>query len=221
MVKHTKPVWQRSIPVRRPIAVLLFLGTSCCSEIQPNVVFQQPDASGNYSPVEIHTPSVCGEAARPGAGGFVLINAEDVVTCSNNFAPTKKEVPTSDTKPLVAATDADKPIDPKDFPLHFEFDSAIMTPEGQETFEKVVANIALRRASVIVVTGHTDTMGPADYDMRLSLKRADAVRELLIRYHLRSDIITTAGVGKRQPLFVPTGDQVPEPRNRIVVITVQ
>jgi len=72
----------------------------------------------------------------------------------------------------------------------------------------------------ISVVGHTDTVGKDDYNSVLSLKRARAVASILRGKGVDPSVLDITSHGKRNPL-VPTGDQVPEPRNRRVEITVR
>ena len=64
-----------------------------------------------------------------------------------------------------------------------------------------------------MIVGHTDRQGAADANDALSLRRANAIRELLISKGFRAELIDPVGRGEREPL-VPTEDDVPEPRNR-------
>ena len=78
-----------------------------------------------------------------------------------------------------------------------------------------------RRARVhISATGHADRAGSEDYNMALSLRRADSVREALIAGGVSADAITVAGRGESEPA-VPTADGVKEQANRRVVIVLQ
>jgi outer membrane protein OmpA-like peptidoglycan-associated protein len=72
----------------------------------------------------------------------------------------------------------------------------------------------------ISATGHADRAGPEDYNMALSLRRADSVRAALIAGGVPADKITVAGRGESEPA-VPTPDGVKEQANRRVVIVLQ
>jgi OmpA family len=72
----------------------------------------------------------------------------------------------------------------------------------------------------ISATGHADRAGPEDYNMALSLRRADAVREALITSGVSPDAITVAGRGESEPA-VPTPHGVKEQANRRVEIVLQ
>ena len=70
------------------------------------------------------------------------------------------------------------------------------------------------------MTGHTDLSGSFDYNMGLSLRRADAVRDALIAGGVSPNQITTAGRGEAEPA-VPTADGVREQANRRAEIIIQ
>jgi outer membrane protein OmpA-like peptidoglycan-associated protein len=71
-----------------------------------------------------------------------------------------------------------------------------------------------------VVTGFTDTSGNAKYNLRLSERRAEAVKEELVKNGVSPDIITVQGRGE-EVLIVPTGPNEREPQNRRVRIELQ
>jgi outer membrane protein OmpA-like peptidoglycan-associated protein len=71
-----------------------------------------------------------------------------------------------------------------------------------------------------VVIGHTDSVGTLAYNDRLSLARAERVREMLVAMGIPAARIQAAGRGKRE-LLVPTDDNVAEARNRRVEINVR
>jgi outer membrane protein OmpA-like peptidoglycan-associated protein len=72
----------------------------------------------------------------------------------------------------------------------------------------------------ISVVGHTDTVGMKGYNYSLSMRRARAVSSILLGQGIDPSTLDVTSHGKDNPL-VPTGDQVPEPRNRRVEITVR
>ncbi|MGH8751809.1 MAG: OmpA family protein, partial [Burkholderiales bacterium] len=85
---------------------------------------------------------------------------------------------------------------------------------------EVFAEIARRPAPEVVVIGHTDAVGTLEYNDTLSLQRAKKVRDDLVKLGIPTEHIRVAGRGKRE-LLVPTRDEVSEPRNRRVEISVR
>jgi OmpA-OmpF porin, OOP family len=115
---------------------------------------------------------------------------------------------------------AAQPILPQHFRLDFSLGSDELTPQSAMAYRAVFDDIKQRPVYQVEVVGHTDTVGDLRTNQRLSLARAAAIRERLIRDGIEPNAIATSGRGKLDPI-VPTGDQVAEPRNRCVVITVR
>ncbi len=75
-----------------------------------------------------------------------------------------------------------------------------------------------KKATRVTATGHTDTTGTEAYNMALSLRRANTVKDALVKLGVPAAAITTVGRGEAG-LLVQTGDGVREPQNRRVEIT--
>jgi outer membrane protein OmpA-like peptidoglycan-associated protein len=104
--------------------------------------------------------------------------------------------------------------------LQFRTGSGQLEPGTMAALVQVMMEIHRRDSREILVTGHTDTTGDADYNMKLSLERAQKVREYLLRNGVNPEFLSVAYHGKGDPL-VPTGDHVDEPRNRRVEVIVR
>jgi outer membrane protein OmpA-like peptidoglycan-associated protein len=113
-----------------------------------------------------------------------------------------------------------QPPRPVTFVLYFLGDSDNFTPESTVELQKIFPEIAKHPAPEIVVVGHTDRVGTIPYNDALSLRRAERVRNDLVQLGIQRDRITIAGRGEREPI-VATEDEVVEPRNRRVEITVR
>jgi outer membrane protein OmpA-like peptidoglycan-associated protein len=118
--------------------------------------------------------------------------------------------------PLIAAL----PGRPKSFLLYFLEGKDEFTPESLVELDKMLAELRQRGAPDIVVIGHTDRVGTLQFNDRLSLQRAERVRAELVRLGIDAARIQIAGRGERE-LLVPTADEVSEPRNRRVEISVR
>ena len=112
------------------------------------------------------------------------------------------------------------PATPVVLTVFFKFDRDELTDESQDALRRVFDEIARRPAPEVIVIGHTDRRGTVPYNDALSLQRAARVRSILVAAGVPEGRIQIAGRGEREPV-VPTEDEVAEPRNRRVEITVR
>lgn len=115
---------------------------------------------------------------------------------------------------------AAQPQRPVSFSLYFQEGGTQLTSESQALLPKIKEELARRKAPDVVVVGHTDRVGSLDANDALSLRRAQAVKGLLMEVGIADRLITATGRGEREPL-VPTADEVAEARNRRVEILVR
>jgi OmpA family len=109
--------------------------------------------------------------------------------------------------------------EPGQFVVFFPTDEATLSPDAVRVVDEAAVAYQQTGAAQITVTGHTDTVGSAAYNLDLSLRRAEAVANELIRQGVPATGISTVGQGE-EDLLVPTPDGVREPRNRRVWIVV-
>jgi outer membrane protein OmpA-like peptidoglycan-associated protein len=126
----------------------------------------------------------------------------------------------SEVKAVFGPALAAQPARPVSFYLYFLADTDEFTPESKQVVTQIFAEIARRPAPEIVIIGHTDRVGPVPYNDALSLRRAERVREELLKLGIPRVRISVAGRGERE-LEVSTADEVSEPRNRRVEINVR
>lgn len=111
------------------------------------------------------------------------------------------------------------PHRPQSIDLYFTLGDAL-TPESQAQIADIRRRIAEWPAPEIIVIGHTDTVGPEVVNDKLSLRRAEAVRDLLAGRGIPIERIETVGRGERE-LRIPTPDETVEPRNRRVELKIR
>jgi len=99
----------------------------------------------------------------------------------------------------------------------FDFDSADIKETFKPRLDKIAALLRDHPQVQVYVDGHTDTAGPAEYNMQLSKRRAQAVADYLAAKGVDPSRMTVRGFGETR-LAVPTPDNTPEPRNRRVEI---
>ena len=112
------------------------------------------------------------------------------------------------------------PVRPATFLLYFLEGKDELTPASEREFQRVFYEIAARPYPEILVIGHTDAVGNAEFNDHLSRQRAQRVRYDLVKRGFAAEHIEVSSRGKREPL-VPTSEGVSEPKNRRVEINVR
>jgi outer membrane protein OmpA-like peptidoglycan-associated protein len=121
------------------------------------------------------------------------------------------------TPPRRAMAQMQAPPPPSRFVVFFNFNRATLTPEARDVVAHAVDTAEHAGSVRIHIAGHTDTVGSASYNKRLSVRRAEAVKMAMVHDGLNPRSILIEGRGFRDPL-VPTGPGVREPQNRRAVI---
>jgi OmpA-OmpF porin, OOP family len=103
------------------------------------------------------------------------------------------------------------------FIVFFDFDKSNLTAEATQVVQQAVQTAKTSGMVRVVVTGHTDTVGSMAYNQRLSERRAQSVKDEMVREGLGANDITTVGRNFSDPL-VRTGPGVREPQNRRALI---
>lgn len=103
------------------------------------------------------------------------------------------------------------------FMVFFDWDKAVLTNEAKRIVAASVEEFKRTGQTRVTVIGHTDTSGSAEYNQRLSERRAAAVKAEMTRLGVPANVITTIGRGQND-LLVPTKDNVREAQNRRAVI---
>jgi OOP family OmpA-OmpF porin len=106
------------------------------------------------------------------------------------------------------------------FIVFFDWDRSNLSAQALNTIKQAAAAYKTKGSARLTATGHTDKSGPDGYNVALSLRRANAVKDALVREGVPATAISVVGRGKSQPL-VQTADGVREPQNRRVEIVIQ
>ncbi|MES2683658.1 MAG: outer membrane beta-barrel protein [Pseudomonadota bacterium] len=86
----------------------------------------------------------------------------------------------------------------------FDFDRAIVKPEGRLVLDRFAVDLKNSRYELITVQGHTDSLGSEAYNTDLSIRRADAVKSYLVESAgIPAGKIETRGLGESMPLTQP------------------
>jgi len=90
--------------------------------------------------------------------------------------------------------------------LLFDFDKTNIKPEGFGELNGVVEILKKNPAMTIVLQGHTDNVGSAAYNQKLSVKRANSAKDYLVNKGVSSGKISCEGYGFTQPVATNTTD---------------
>jgi OOP family OmpA-OmpF porin len=111
-------------------------------------------------------------------------------------------------------------VAPPSFMVFFDWDRSNLSAQALNTIKQAAGAYKTKGNARITATGHTDTSGPEAYNMALSLRRANTVKDALVREGVPATAIAVIGRGEAG-LLVKTADGVREPQNRRVEIVIQ
>ncbi|MFI4981932.1 MAG: OmpA family protein, partial [Nevskiales bacterium] len=84
--------------------------------------------------------------------------------------------------------------------VDFEFNKAQLTAPAQQTLDGVATALSAQPGLYVEIQGHTDSIGAAAYNQKLSQKRADAVKAYLVSKGVNASELTAKGYGKTKPI---------------------
>jgi OOP family OmpA-OmpF porin len=102
-------------------------------------------------------------------------------------APAPKPAPKPVTEKVTFAAD-----------VLFDFDQAVLRPEGKQRLDDLVSKLQGVALEVIIAIGHTDPIGNLQHNQRLSVRRAEAIKAYLVSKGIEPNRIYTEGKGPTQ-----------------------
>jgi OOP family OmpA-OmpF porin len=82
----------------------------------------------------------------------------------------------------------------------FDFDKAVLKPEGKAKLDDLVAKVKGINLEVIIAVGHTDAVGVDAYNQKLSIARSEAVKAYLVSKGIEKNRVYTEGKGENNPV---------------------
>lgn len=83
--------------------------------------------------------------------------------------------------------------------VHFDFDEAVLKPEGQQKLQRAAAALKRRPEISVRIAGHCDERGTAEYNLALGQRRAEAARTYLKDLGVQAGRMTTVSYGAEKP----------------------
>ncbi|HBB9961234.1 TPA: OmpA family protein [Vibrio parahaemolyticus] len=133
-------------------------------------------------------PDVNGDLYEFAVGGRYLFGVEEATGLPPIVIEDPKPKPKPKPKEVLVTMNAG---------TLFGFDSVQI--EQNDTIDTVVKDI-LDNDAHVSITGHTDSSGPSSYNLKLSQRRADALKQYMIQRGVPSKLITTQGFGESMPI---------------------
>jgi OOP family OmpA-OmpF porin len=121
---------------------------------------------------------------------------------------------TAAVPPAVAAV---SPGPARHYSIYFDFNMSGLTPEGRQIVSQVAEAARHDKTVRVALVGKADFVGTDPYNLALSERRADTVRNALAADGVSANRVDERWVGVREPT-VPTANGVREPRNRVVEV---
>jgi outer membrane protein OmpA-like peptidoglycan-associated protein len=115
---------------------------------------------------------------------------------------------------------SEMPEPPRLFVLYFREGSTELVDESTQLVPELFDEMKRRPGVDIQIVGHTDTVGDGELNDRLSVQRAEIVRDMLVKIGMQQDIVRATGRGERE-LMQPTEDNVASVFNRRVEVLVK
>ena len=164
-----------------------------------------------------------GKISVSNAAGRVDIDRahQRTVVRSRNQAPAKpSQMDPAEVKSLFQEALASQPPEPVHFILYFHSGAVELLPLSKQKLPEIAAMVKQRWPTTISVVGHSDTQGDKQYNLALSMRRAQTVRRQLVKIGIREGAIEVYSHGEENPL-VQTADNGANAKNRRVEVIVR
>lgn len=195
---------------------LLWAGVAAAADDDPlpaGTQFKVLDITAHIANIELRVASLDGMTA--GAAGH-----------STSVTPTVQEL-TASGSGISAKESAQSIVIDMSADILFDFDHAELRTTAETSLQKIAQFIAVKAKQGVLIEGHTDAKGSAEYNKKLSLARAESVHRWLVQHGgLSSVVFTTVGLGASKPVAPNTtsdgrDDPVGRQKNRRVEITIK
>lgn len=142
-----------------------------------------------------------GAAAQPASPAAPTATPEPAAATPSTEQMIEQLTPAPRTRSLRNLMVEAAPAPSLSLQVRFDFDSARIRPESREALQNLARAMQSEKlaAARFAVEGHTDARGRADYNLRLSQQRADAVRDFLTGAGVDGARLSATGKGSSEP----------------------
>ena len=182
-----------------------------CSCTTKTHVILLPDADGKTGAVTVENEMSSVVLDKP----YASTKVSDVDAELDTVMVGKRRVE-ENYKPLFQA----EPLKPISMLLYFKFDSDQLNSASVTLIPEIIRLAKEREPSEISIIGHTDTIGTEDFNIKLGLKRAQLVAEMIKKAGVLLKNLTVTSNGENDPL-IRTKDNTSEERNRRVEVMIR
>ena len=109
--------------------------------------------------------------------------------------PEPKPAPKPEAKPKPVAEKVTFAAD-----VLFDFDKSVIKPEGKSKLDDLATKVRGVNLEVVIAIGHADSIGSDEYNQRLSVRRAEAVKAYMVSRGVEPNRVYTEGKGEKQPV---------------------
>mgnify|MGYP001327172544 CR=1 FL=1 len=192
--------------------VALVFALVACSPAGRDIVVLIPDPDGRVGQAEVATPG----------GSRLLTEANQMTQVTDASTPPSATMTAESAyiQSLFGEALAAQPAPPLKFRLYFLSGSTKLDAASLALFPEIITAIKVRDSRDVGIHGHSDTVGQAEDNIELSLRRAMAIKALILEAGLAVANIEITSHGEGNPL-VPTPDGVAEPLNRRVEVVIR
>jgi outer membrane protein OmpA-like peptidoglycan-associated protein len=101
--------------------------------------------------------------------------------------------------------------------IRFDFDKASIKPEYRDVLNRIAGILMTLQGYTVAVYGYTDDIGTQTYNLQLSQRRAEAVRDFLVQAGIPHTIMSAKGFGKSDPRVRGDSDQARAANRRVEI----
>lgn len=141
---------------------------------------------------------------------------KDILSCKQGYLDAIKELEgLVQQGPQPVKGDEPPPMLPEEamYLVFFNWDASDLSSGAESVLDAVAAEVKKNPPSQVSIQGHADTSGASEYNKRLAFKRANVVRDALVKRGVSADLMNVESKGEDE-LLVATPDNVREPANR-------